>query len=329
MSAKVLLVGGAGYIGSHTAKRMARAGWDPVVYDDLSTGRAEFVKWGAFEQGSLSDSRRLQEVMRRHAPRAVIHFAAHASVEESVREPALYYRDNVGGTLTLLEAMRNTGVPCLVFSSTCAVYGTPDLPAIPESAPVRPVNPYGRGKAMVEQILRDYERAYGIRAMSLRYFNAAGADPEGELGEMRRAESHLIPLALEVAAGRRASITVFGNDYPTADGTCVRDYIHVQDLAEAHLQALWHLERGGEGMSLNLGTSVGYSVLEVLAATELITGRPIARSHAARRPGDPGILVADATQAREVLGWEPRCSSLWEILGTAWSWRRRHRRDIQ
>ena len=319
----VLLVGGAGYIGSHTAKYLAQQGFLPVVYDDLSRGHREAVKWGPLEIGDIADQARLAEVLAKHRPRAVLHFAAFAYVGESVTDPALYYRNNVGGTLSLLEAMRAAGVRTLVFSSTCATYGAATTVPIVEECPQSPINPYGRSKLMIEQVLADYDQAYDFRSVCLRYFNAAGADPDGELGEEHEPEPHLIPLVLEAAAGRRPSVSIFGNDYPTRDGTCVRDYIHVTDLAQAHALALRHLLGGGASVNLNLGNGAGYSVREVIDAAEKVTGRKIPVVHGPRRPGDPPELVGSAAKARALLGWRPEHASIESIIGTAWAWHTR------
>jgi UDP-arabinose 4-epimerase len=319
----VLLVGGAGYIGSHTAKYLAQQGFLPVVYDDLSRGHREAVKWGPLEIGDIADGARLAEVLARHSPRAVVHFAAFAYVGESVTDPARYYRNNVTGTLSLLEAMRAAGVGNLVFSSTCATYGIPSAVPVVEECPQNPINPYGRSKLMIEQVLADYARAYQLRAICLRYFNAAGADPDGELGEDHDPEPHLIPLVLEAAAGRRPSISIYGSDYPTRDGTCVRDYIHVTDLAQAHALALRHLLAGGASVNLNLGNGAGYSVREVIDATEKITGKKIPVTHGPRRPGDPPELVGSADKARALLGWQPQYASIESIIRTAWAWHAR------
>jgi len=325
----VLLVGGAGYIGSHTAKYLAQQGFLPVVYDDLSRGHREAVKWGPLEVGDIADGARLGEVLARHAPRAVVHFAAFAYVGESVTEPALYYRNNVAGTLSLLEAMRAAGVRNLVFSSSCATYGVPAAVPVVEECPQNPINPYGRSKLMIEQVLADYGPAYDFRAICLRYFNAAGADPDGELGEDHDPEPHLIPLVLEAAAGRQPSISIHGSDYPTRDGTCVRDFIHVTDLAQAHALALRHLLAGGASVNLNLGNGAGYSVREVIDAAEKVTGKKIPVTHGPRRPGDPPELVGSAAKARALLGWRPEFASIESIIRTAWAWHGRggrHRR---
>jgi UDP-arabinose 4-epimerase len=319
----VIVTGGAGYIGSHVCKALAARGLVPVSVDNLSRGHREAVKWGPLEVVELRDRARLDEVFARHRPEAVLHFAAFAYVGESVENPGIYYENNVAGTLSLLGAMRAAGCKKLVFSSTCAVYGTPPSVPIVEEMPLAPINPYGWSKRMVEQVLASYDPAYALRSVSLRYFNAAGADPDLETGERHQPETHLIPLVLDVAAGRAPSMAVFGTDYDTPDGTCIRDYIHVTDLAAAHVAALDHLDRGGGTVSLNLGTGSGHSVLEVLAAAEKVTGRPVARELRARRPGDPPRLVADARRAREVLGWQPRLSDLATILQHAWGWHSR------
>ena len=319
----ILLTGGAGYIGSHAAKCLSRQGYLPVVYDDLSRGHREAVQWGPLETGALADTARLIQVFEKHAPKAVMHFAAFAYVGESATDPALYYRNNVAGTLSLLDAMRATRIDRLVFSSTCAVYGIPDSVPIPEENPRRPINPYGRSKHMIEQILADYRNAYGLQSVCLRYFNAAGADPDGEIGEAHDPEPHLIPLVLDAAAGKRAHVTVFGDDYPTRDGTCVRDYIHVSDLAEAHVLAARHLLSGGEGLNLNLGNGAGYSVREVIETAERVTGKKIPYRMEPRRAGDPPELVGNAEKAKTLLGWNPKHGSLEAILGSAWAWHRR------
>jgi UDP-arabinose 4-epimerase len=319
----ILLTGGAGYIGSHAAKALSRQGYLPVVYDDLSRGHREAVKWGPLEVGALADTERLKQVFKAHAPKAVMHFAAFAYVGESVSDPALYYRNNVAGTLSLLEAMRASGTDRLVFSSTCAVYGVPDSVPITEGNPRRPINPYGRSKSMIEDILADYGTAYGLKSVCLRYFNAAGADPDGEIGEAHDPEPHLLPLVLDAAAGRIPHLTVFGDDYPTRDGTCVRDYIHVTDLAEAHVLAARHLLSGGAGAVLNLGNETGYSIREVIEHAERVTGRTIPYRMEARRAGDPPELVGNADKAKALLGWKPAHGSLDSILRSAWAWHQR------
>jgi UDP-arabinose 4-epimerase len=323
MSQTVLVTGGAGYIGSHACKMLARAGHHPVAFDNLSRGHREAVRWGPLVEGDLADRERLVAAIREHRASAVMHFAAFAYVGESVADPALYYRNNLSGTLSLLEAMRETSLDKIVFSSTCATYGMPEVVPIRETAPQLPVNPYGETKLAVERALRWYQQAYGLRSMSLRYFNAAGADPQGEIGELHEPETHLIPLILHAALGRRAHVDIYGTDYPTPDGTAIRDYIHVEDLAEAHLRALELLFAGGESAALNLGTGSGHSVREVIAAAEAISGRPIARREIARRPGDAPVLVADPGLAAHQLGWRARCSDLETIIDTAFAWHRR------
>jgi UDP-glucose-4-epimerase GalE len=318
-----MVTGGAGYIGSQACKSLARAGYRPVAYDSLVRGHREAVRWGPLVEADLADGDRLADTLKRFEVAAVMHFAAFASVGESMTSPELYFRNNVCNSLRLLEAMRAAGVRRIVFSSTAAVYGTPDRVPIPESAARLPVNPYGESKLMVERMLHWYGVAYGFTHAALRYFNAAGADPDGEIGEDHEPETHLIPLVLQAAMGRRGHIDILGTDYPTPDGTAIRDYIHVQDLAEAHVKALQHLLRGGESLELNLGTGAGHSVREVIAAAERVTGRRIPQREAARRPGDPPALVAEARRTRERLGWVPSMSSLDTILATAWAWHNR------
>lgn len=322
MARPVLVTGGAGFVGSHAAKALARAGYLPVVFDNLEHGHRWAVRWGPLEEGDLLDAERLGAVMRQWRPQAVLHFAGLISVGESVEKPDLYYRINVQGSLNLVEAMRAADVGRIVFSSTAAVYGVADAGPIPETAPLRPVNPYGHGKAMVETILADVGAAYGIRSASLRYFNAAGADPDGETGEAHDPETHLIPLALEALAGRRGPLTVHGEDYDTPDGTCVRDYVHVTDLADAHVRALEHLDRGAAGGAdaFNLGTGRGYTVREVLGAIERVAGRPVPCRVGPRRAGDSARLVADPSRARETFGWTPRYSDIDTIVRTAFAW---------
>jgi UDP-glucose-4-epimerase GalE len=319
----ILVTGGAGYVGSHVCKALAAAGHTPVVYDNLGRGHREFVRWGPLEVGDVSDAARLDAVFARHRIDAVMHFAALAYVGESVGDPALYYRNNVGGTLELLEAMRRAGVRRLVFSSTCATYGVPERMPITEDLPQQPINPYGMSKLVVERVLRDYDAAYGLRSVSLRYFNAAGCDPDGEVGEDHDPETHLIPRVLMAADGALPHVEIFGTDYPTPDGTCLRDYVHVTDLAEGHVQALGYLERGGATTAVNLGTGRAFSVREVIAAAERATGRRVPVSEAARRAGDPPVLVADATRARAVLGFAPRFTEIEPVVATAWRWHER------
>lgn len=316
----ILVTGGAGYIGSHTCKALARVGYLPVTYDNLVYGHEWAVKWGPLERGDVQDRGRLAEVIARWRPRAAIHFAAYAYVGESVSDPAKYYDNNVNGTLSLLEALRGGGIDQLVFSSTCATYGVPERSPIEEDHAQDPVNPYGRSKHMIEQILRDYGHAYGLRSIALRYFNVAGADPDGELGEDHDPETHLIPLAIETALGRRDTLQIFGDDYPTPDGTAIRDYIHVVDLAAAHARALQLLERGGASIACNLGTGRGYSVREVVSAVERVTGRKVNAHIAPRRAGDPPALVAAPGRAHKLLNWQPICSDLNTIVWSATRW---------
>jgi UDP-arabinose 4-epimerase len=321
---RVLVTGGAGYIGSHACKALAAAGYLPVAYDNLSIGNRWAVRWGPLERGDILDAARLHEAFRAHRPVAVMHFAALALVGESMAAPGLYYRTNVAGALALLDAALIHDVDAFVFSSTCAVYGTPERMPIAEDAPPRPINPYGASKLMVERILDDYDMAHGLRHVALRYFNAAGADPDGEIGESRDVETHLVPLALDAILGRRPPLKVFGGDYPTPDGTAIRDYIHVSDLAEAHVRALDALLAGAPSQKLNLGTGRGYSVREVLDAAARIAGRPAPHEIAPRRPGDPPELVADPRAAVAALGGGlTGRSDLGAIIETAWNWHRR------
>jgi UDP-arabinose 4-epimerase len=320
MSQAVLVTGGAGYIGSHACKALARAGYQPVAFDNLSRGHREAVLWGPLVEADLADRERLVMALKTYEPVAVMHFAAYAYVGESVTDPATYYRNNLGGSLSLIEAMRDTGVDKIVFSSTCATYGIPAGSPISESAPQLPVNPYGETKLAIERALHWYGEAYCLRSVSLRYFNAAGADSEGEIGEFHEPETHLIPLVLQTALKQRPHIDIYGTDYPTGDGSAVRDYIHVEDLVEAHLRALDHLCSGGESTALNLGTGRGYSVRDVIATAEAVCGQAIARREAARRPGDPPVLVADPSRAAQQLGWQARRSDLQTIIRTAFAW---------
>jgi UDP-arabinose 4-epimerase len=320
----ILVVGGAGFIGSQTAKVLAEAGLQPVIFDNLSSGHRWALKWGVFEQGDLADRAAIARVLERHQVEAVMQFAAHIEVGESVRDPGKYFRNNTVNTLNLLDAMIEKGVRTLVFSSTAAVYGDPLSVPIPEDHRLLPVNPYGESKLFVERTLRWYGQAHGLRWAALRYFNAAGADPGGELGEDHAPESHLIPLAIAAALGRRGALQLFGDDYPTPDGTAVRDYVHVVDLAEAHVLALRHLGAGhpnlGAGVVANLGTGRGHSVREVIDAVERASGRAVPCQVAARRPGDSPSLVADARKAVDLLGWRPRYPELQTIVEHAWKW---------
>ena len=323
MSQPILVTGGAGYVGSHACKALAAAGYRPVVYDNLVRGHREAVRWGPLVEGDLHDSARLSAALRTHRITAVMHFAAFAYVGESVADPEAYYRNNVGGTMALLGAMREAGIATLVFSSTCAVYGVPDTLPIRETTAKAPLNPYGETKLTIERALHWYAGAYGMRYMALRYFNAAGADPDGEIGEDHEPETHLIPLVLRAALGSGDAVDIYGTDYPTPDGTAIRDYIHVSDLADAHVRALADLAEGGASAALNLGTGCGCSVREVIAAVERIGGRAVPRREVARRPGDPPELVADPGLARARLGWRPRHSDLDTIIRTALAWETR------
>jgi UDP-glucose-4-epimerase GalE len=314
----VLVTGGAGYVGSHACGALAAAGTTPITYDNLSRG--DLVRFGPLEEGDILDEARLVEVLEKYCPVAVMHFAALAYVGESVEAPLDYYRNNFAGALTLLGAMRRYNIERFVFSSTCAVYGTPETQPMPETLPLAPINPYGRSKLMVEQALRDASAAHGLRSVSLRYFNACGAHPSGEIGERHDPESHLIPRALMTASGEIEALEIFGTDYPTPDGTAVRDYIHVCDLADAHVAALRFLGEGGETIAFNLGTGRGYSVREVIDATARVTGKAPQCSYAGRRPGDPPMLVADARAAQRVLGFKAKWTDLDAIIASAWSW---------
>jgi UDP-glucose-4-epimerase GalE len=317
----VLVVGGAGYIGSHAARVLRRHGFDVLLYDNLSTGHAALAKGFELVVGDVTETGKLADAMKRS--QAVMHFAAHAYVGESVKDPRKYFRNNVEGGLALLNTALETGLRHVIFSSTCAVYGIPAQVPIGEDAPRQPVNPYGVSKLFFERALEAYDVAYGLRFASLRYFNAAGADETGETGECHDPETHLIPLALGAATEQGAPLQVFGGDYPTADGTCIRDYIHVTDLAEAHVKALEHLLGGGSSIALNLGTGRGHSVKEVITAVEAITGRPVRKQLGPRRAGDPPALVADPRRAEGVLGWKAK-RSLAEIVSTAWQWLQRN-----
>ena len=313
----ILVTGGAGYVGSHACKALSRAGWLPVAFDNLLHGHAEAVKWGPLECGDILDWARVDEVIKSHQPIAAMHFAALTSVAESVADPEAYRRNNIEGSRTLLRALLENGVTHFVFSSTAAVYGTPDKVPIPEDAPTSPINPYGETKLAVEAMLEELVQEQGLTATALRYFNAAGADPDGEIGENHDPETHLIPLALAAASGTGKALTLYGDDYPTPDGTCVRDYIHVSDLAAAHVAALQH---GAGFRAFNLGTGAGASVRQVLDTVEQVTGQAVPHWIGSRRPGDPAELVADPSRAFVELDWRPRTSDLDNIVRTAWSW---------
>jgi UDP-arabinose 4-epimerase len=325
MSQAVLVTGGAGYIGSHACKALAHAGYIPVTYDNLSRGHRHAVRWGPLVEGDVGNRAAVVAALKAHGAASVMHFAAFAYVGESGNDPALYYRNNVMGTLTLLDAMRDAGVDRIVFSSTCATYGLPDATPIDETMPQRPVNPYGETKLAIERALHWYGVAYGLRSVALRYFNAAGCDRDGEIGEEHDPETHLIPLTLRAALGSGPPVAIFGSDYPTPDGTAIRDYIHVEDLASAHVRALGHLADGGASAAVNLATGRGYSVREIVAAVAAAVGYGVPQREAARRPGDPPALVADPGLARRLLGWQAECSDLDTIIRTALAWeRRRH-----
>ena len=326
MTDTILVTGGAGYIGAHMVKALRQAGFRPVVLDDLSSGHRSAVRGEELHVGDVGDAAFVDRVLADVKPAAVMHFAGFIQVGESVQDPGKYFRNNVSATQVLLDAMRAHDIRRFIFSSTAAIFGEPQVVPIDEAHPKAPINPYGRSKWMVEQMLEDYDRAYGLKAVCLRYFNAAGADPEGELGECHQPETHLVPLILQVAAGRRPHITVYGEDYATADGTCVRDYIHVEDLADAHLLALRQLLAGGGSARYNLGNGNGYSVREVIAAVRRVTGHPIPVVVGQRREGDPPVLVADARAAREALGWQPCHGDLDTLVAHAWAWERRHAR---
>ncbi len=318
----ILVVGGAGYIGSHMVKLLGERGCAVTTLDDLSSGHRDAVLTGDLVQGDMADTELLRSLFARRKYDAVMHFASFIEVGESVREPAKYYRNNVANTLTLLSAMREAGVDRFIFSSTAAIFGTPQYVPIDERHPRAPINPYGRTKNMVEDVLGDYERAYGLRSVCLRYFNAAGADPEGKLGERHEPESHLIPLALQAASGRRAGLSVYGTDYDTPDGTCIRDYVHVSDLCEAHWLALESLRAGAGSQAYNLGNGNGFSVLEVIETAKKVTGVDFAVKHEARRAGDPPRLVADSSAIKAKLGWSPRYADLDTIIAHAWAFER-------
>lgn len=319
----ILVPGGAGYIGSHTAKALSEAGFLPVVYDNLSLGHRDFVRFGPLVEGDIADSARVAETCRAYAIKAAVHFAAYSLVGESVTDPGKYYRNNVGGTLGLLEGMRACGADTLVFSSTCATYGQPGTVPIAEDTPQNPINAYGASKLMAERMIRDFGLAHGLKWMALRYFNACGADASGLLGEKRDPETHLIPRALMSLLGYIPDFAVFGTDYPTPDGTAVRDYIHVGDLARAHVLALGHLLQGGTSGAVNLGSGAGYSVREILAAVERVTGHRLSVGDGPRRAGDPPSLVADPSRAASVLGFRTEISDLDTIVGSAWAWHQR------
>lgn len=317
----VLVTGGAGYVGSHCCLALAEAGFRPVVFDDLSNGHREHVRWGPLEVGDIRDARRLDAVFAAYAPAAVLHFAARIEVGESVKSPGAFFDTNVGGAITVIEAARRAGVNALVFSSTCATFGDPVHLPMNESHPQAPLNPYGRSKLMVEQALADYDRYVGFRSAVLRYFNAAGADPEGRIGEWHEPETHALPLAIQVALGQRPHFTIFGDDYDTRDGTAVRDYVHVLDLADAHVAALRRLLAGGSSEAFNLGTGAGTTVRELIDGVGRASGEPLTVQIAPRRAGDAPVLVGDNAKARALLGWTPS-RDLDAIVSSAWRWHR-------
>lgn len=316
----ILVCGGAGYIGSHINKQLNKEGYETIVFDNLVYGHREAVKWGTFVKGDLANIDEIRDVFEKNTIDAVFHFAAYAYVGESVTEPEKYYYNNVVNTLNLLKVMKEHGCNKIIFSSTCATYGEPERVPITEDMPQNPINPYGMTKLTVERIFRDYQKAYDIQFAVLRYFNAAGADPDGEIGESHNPETHIIPLVLDAASGKRPDIKVFGTDYPTPDGSCIRDYIHVTDLADAHVRSLHYLEDGGVGDFFNLGNTIGTSVLEVVESAKKVTGKDFTVTLTDRRPGDPAKLVGSSEKARKVLGWEPKFADIDTIVKHAWNW---------
>lgn len=320
---RILVAGGAGYIGSHMVRMLSELGHEVVTFDDLSTGHRDAVLGGSFVNGSLHDKAALDALFKSNYFDAVVHFAGSIAVGESVRDPAKYYQNNLTGTLNLLDAMRLHGVNKIVFSSTAAIFGTPQYVPIDEQHPQMPINPYGMTKWVTERILSDYDTAYGMRSVVLRYFNAAGAAPDARLGEQHDPETHLIPLALRAAKGDLPELTVFGTDYETPDGTCVRDYIHILDLCNAHVLALDHLTAGGESRAYNLGNGLGYSVKEVIQVAERVSGKPVPVKYGSRRAGDPASLVADASKIKMDWGWNPKFGDLEQIIRHAWQWESR------
>ena len=321
---KLLVTGGAGYVGSHCCKAFAKAGFDVVVFDNFSRGWRDFARFGDVYEGDIMDPDALADAFDKHKPDAVAHFAAFAYVGESVTNPGLYYRNNTQGTLNILETMRDKGVDKMLFSSTCASYGVPQRIPIDEDTPQSPINPYGWSKLFVEKMMWDFSNAHDMRCVALRYFNAAGADSECEIGERHEPETHVIPLAIRGAMAEDYTFTVLGDDFDTRDGTCVRDYIHVEDLADAHKRAIDYLNDGGASNVFNLGTGNGTTVKEIADAVEKVAGKPLPRQIGGRRPGDPPALIAAAGKAREVLGWEPKNSDIENIVRTAWAW---HQKD--
>lgn len=320
---KILVTGGAGYIGSHVCKALKQQGFTPVVYDNLCSGNTSAVKWGPFEEGDIRDRERLSQVISAHHPKAIMHFAALIQVAESVADPSLYYHNNVYGSFCLLEEARKHNIQHMIFSSTAAVYGYAKTSPISEDTKKAPINPYGHTKLMMEQMIQDYSSAYGLHHAILRYFNAAGADPDCEIGTAYKKDTHIIPLLMTVASNLMPCIKLFGTDYDTPDGTAVRDYIHVSDLANVHILALQHILSGKENLTLNIGTNTGLSVKDIIEIARSVTGHPIKAELAARRAGDPATLVADATQAQKILNWKPVHSSPETIVKTAWAWKQK------
>lgn len=319
---RVLVTGGAGFIGSHTAKFLTDAGYQPVTFDDLSTGNCSAVRWGPLINGSLADGNRVREVIHDYQIEAVLHFAASAYVGESMSDPRHYFQNNVVNSLNLLDAMLDADVRHIVFSSSCATYGTPDDVPITEASPQRPINPYGDSKLFIERALHWYALAYGLNWAALRYFNAAGADPDGEIGEDHQPETHIIPLIMQAALGKRDHFDIYGTDYATPDGTAIRDYIHVTDLADAHVLALQHLIRGGQSLALNLSAGRGYSIRQVIAEVERVSQLKVPVQEVPRRPGDPAVLIGDPKRANEILGWRAIRSGLDSIVESAWAWQK-------
>lgn len=322
---RVMVTGGAGYIGSHVAKALASSGHEPITFDRLSTGHRSAVRWGPFIEGDLAHSELLQDVFRKYEIEAVLHFAASAYVGESMTDPGGYFQNNVANTLNLLDAMMAVGVSQIVFSSSCATYGVPESLPVTESTPQRPINPYGESKLIAERVIRWYGEIHGLNWMALRYFNAAGADLDGELGEEHDPETHLIPLVIHAALGQRPHVDIFGTDYPTPDGTNIRDYVHVVDLADAHVRALHHVNEEKRNLALNLSAGRGYSVREVITKVEGVSELVVPVREGRRRPGDPAVLIGDARRAGEILGWKPRYSGLDNVIETAWAWETSHR----
>ena len=316
----ILIVGGAGYIGSHINKELNKQGYKTVIFDSLVKGHKEAVKWGDFFQGDLGNIEDIREVFKKYQIEAVLHFAAFIEVGESVKDPQKYYQNNVKNTLNLFQVMLENNVKKIIFSSTAATFGNPQYVPIDEKHPQTPINPYGQAKLMIEKILADYDLAYGLKYVALRYFNACGADLDGEIGENHNPESHLIPLILDAALGKREDIKIFGTDYPTVDGTCIRDYVHVNDLAQAHILALKKLMDGGESDCFNLGNGSGFSVKQVIEVAKKVTGVDFKVTEAERRAGDPPELIADSKKAREILKWEPKYFDLETIISSAWNW---------